>query len=175
MRKVPDFPRKGLLFRDISPLLRDPTLLRDVCTALSFLCTPHITDVDYVCGMEARGFIFGPTVSLQLDKGFVMLRKANKLPGAKKSLDYGLEYGKDVLEMHTFPETDNCRFVVVDDLLATGGTALAAARLVAQSGGTVVAYAFVIELADCKGRERIEAWHKEQGFDAPHFYSLLIC
>lgn len=175
VRKVPDFPREGIVFRDISTLLLDFSLFGIVCSAITRLCIRHHISAKFVAGMEARGFLFGPTVSMDLYLGFVMLRKPNKLPGAKVSVDYGLEYGKDVLEMHTFQETKDTDFIVVDDLLATGGTALAAAKLLEKQGSMVKAFCFVIELEELEGRKNILAWYADKGYPPPSFFSLLIC
>jgi adenine phosphoribosyltransferase len=149
IRDVPDFPLPGILFRDVTPLLRHPGALREVTTALA---TRFRGEVDVVAGIESRGFIFGAPLAAELGVGFVPVRKAGKLPAEKVSLAYDLEYGTSVLEMHADAVRPGERVLLVDDLLATGGTARAAAGLVAALGGTVAAVAVVIELLFLEGR-----------------------
>jgi adenine phosphoribosyltransferase len=159
VRDVPDFPTDGIVFKDISPLLADPRGLRD---AIEALVEPWRSEaVDLVVGMEARGFALGPPVALALGAGFVMARKAGKLPSATISEAYGLEYGDDVLEVHDDSMTGGDRVLIVDDVLATGGTADATGRLVAATGATVVGFGFLIELAFLAGRARIDGYRVE--------------
>ena len=153
IRTVPDFPKPGIRFRDITPLLASGTGFRHV---VSVLCDRYAGKVDTVVGIEARGFIFGAAMAHQLGAGFVPIRKPGKLPHDSIGHDYDLEYGSNRVEMHVDGLARGERVVLVDDLLATGGTALAALALVEQSGGSIVECAFVIELSDLPGRKRIE-------------------
>jgi adenine phosphoribosyltransferase len=156
IREVPDFPKKGILFYDITTLLKDKTGLRKTIDAL----TEHIRPLkpDAVLGIEARGFIFAPALAYNLGAGFVPVRKPNKLPADTERISYELEYGMDTLEMHKDAVKPGSRVVIADDLLATGGTALASVRLVEKLGGTVVALSFVIELEGLKGRDRLKGY-----------------
>jgi len=153
IREVPDFPKPGILFYDITTLLKDPRGLRGVIDGLK----SHYSDsgVDQVIGIEARGFIFAPALAYALGAGFVPVRKPKKLPGDRISVTYDLEYGSDTLEMHTGAIGAGHRVLIVDDLLATGGTAAATVDLVSEIGGKVVGAAFVVELALLRGRDRL--------------------
>jgi adenine phosphoribosyltransferase len=153
IRDVPDFPKPGILFKDITPLIGDPAGL---VAALDLLAAPFAdAGVTAVAGMESRGFIFGVPVAERLGVGFVPVRKPGKLPAATVREEYELEYGTDSLELHQDALGTGDRVLVVDDLLATGGTAAATLRLVRSTGAEVVAAAFVIELAFLHGRERL--------------------
>lgn len=154
IREVPDFPKPGILFYDITTLLKDKCGLRAVIDGLQH----HYNDaqVDLVLGIEARGFIFAPALAYALRAGFVPVRKPNKLPAECVSVNYELEYGVGTLEMHKDAIVKGCRVLIVDDLLATGGTAAATAQLVRQSGGTVVGVGFVVELTFLNGRRKLE-------------------
>ena len=152
IRDVPDFPAQGVLFKDITPLLADARAFRDCVDALA---APWRSDkIDAVCGIEARGFIFGAALARVLDVGFVPLRKAGKLPAATRGIDFGLEYGKARLEIHADALIPGARALIVDDVLATGGTLAAALELVQSLGAKVAGAAVVIELAFLKGRAR---------------------
>ena len=153
IRTVPDFPKPGIQFRDITPLLASGTGFRHV---ISVLADRYAGKVDKVVGIEARGFIFGAAIAHQLGAGFVPIRKPGRLPSEAIGHDYALEYGTNRIELHVDGLVKGERVVVVDDLLATGGTALAALALVERIGATVVECAFVIELTDLPGRARIE-------------------
>ncbi|EDM79058.1 adenine phosphoribosyltransferase [Plesiocystis pacifica SIR-1] len=162
IRSVPDFPKEGILFRDITPVLADAELFR----AASALHHSHVADlaeqVDVIVGMESRGFLFGPILAQQLGAAFVPARKPGKLPAATVEERYALEYGENALQMHADAFAEGARVLVVDDLLATGGTAAATGRLIERLGGTVLAYLFLIELDFLNGREvlggaRVEA------------------
>lgn len=153
IRDVPDFPTPGILFRDITPLLYDPAALRAANDALAEAARAHAVDV--VAGIEARGFIFGIPVAERLGVPFVPVRKPGKLPAAYESVAYALEYGEGTLQVHRDPSIEGRRVLVVDDLLATGGTAEAAGRLVRALGGVVAAYAFCIELTELSGAARV--------------------
>jgi len=153
IREVPDFPKPGILFYDITTLLKNATGFRRVIDALS----AHYCDtkVDVVLGIEARGFIFAPALAYALNAGFVPVRKPRKLPAECVSVTYDLEYGTDTLEMHKDAVGNGHRVLIVDDLLATGGTAAAAARMVREAGGTVVGVGVVIELTFLSGRQKL--------------------
>ena len=154
LRDVPDFPRPGILFKDITPLLRDGAAFRESVARLAALLP---AGVDAVVGVEARGFIFGAAVASHLGVGFVPARKKAKLPAAVDRVTYALEYGEDVLEMHRGSLHPGDRVAVVDDVIATGGTARAAVDLARMQGAEVVAAAFVVELAFLDGRARLPA------------------
>lgn len=156
IRDIPDYPKPGILFRDITPLLRDPAGLS---LAVEFLTYPHRgKHIDIVVGAESRGFIFATAVARNLSAGFVPIRKPGKLPSAKKSVTYELEYGTDTLEIHTDAIRPGQRVLMVDDLLATGGTMRACCELVEQLGGNIISLAFLIELAGLEGRAKLARW-----------------
>jgi adenine phosphoribosyltransferase len=156
IREVPDFPKQGILFYDITTLLKDKHGLRRTIDALK---VPYVgRDVDVVLGIEARGFIFAPALAYALDAGFIPVRKPKKLPAERTGITYALEYGTDTLEIHTDAIFKGCKVLIVDDLLATGGTASAAAQLVEELGGIVVGAAFVIELTFLGGRQRLNGY-----------------
>jgi adenine phosphoribosyltransferase len=153
IRHVPDFPKPGILFYDITTLLRDPEGLR---LALDALAAPYAAaDVDLVVGMESRGFIFGAALADRLGAGFVPVRKPGKLPSASVRASYDLEYGSDALEIHADAIVPGQRVLIVDDLLATGGTAQATIELVSGFGARIVACAFLVELTFLQGRARL--------------------
>ncbi len=153
IREVPDFPKPGILFYDITTLLKDPTGLR---TAVDELADHYAGQkVDRVVGIEARGFIFAPLVAYRLNTGFVPARKPKKLPAPAARETYTLEYGEDALEIHKDAISKGERVLVIDDLLATGGTASAVVRLVKSLGGEVAGLGFAIELDFLKGREKL--------------------
>jgi adenine phosphoribosyltransferase len=156
IREVPDFPKKGILFYDITTLLKDKAGLKRTIDSLTEQVRPLNPDV--VLGIEARGFIFAPALAYNLGAGFVPVRKPNKLPAETERISYELEYGMDTLEMHKDAVKPGMRVLIADDLLATGGTALASARLVERLGGTVVAISFLIELEALKGRDRLRGY-----------------
>ncbi len=153
IRAIPDFPKPGILFRDINPLLRSPEAMGEVLDHLGRVC--ESVKPDLIVGIESRGFIVGMPLALRQGLGFIPVRKPGKLPGAVIGLDYALEYGSDRLEIQADACADGQRILVVDDLLATGGTAAATGRLVEQAGGTVVGYAVVIELVGLNGRRQL--------------------
>ncbi len=156
IRAIPDFPKPGILFRDITPLLQDPAGLS---LAVEFLTQPfRDKHIDVVVGAESRGFIFGTAVARNLSAGFVPVRKPGKLPAAKRSVTYDLEYGTDTLEIHADAIRPGQRVLMVDDLLATGGTMQACCELVEQLGGKIIAVAFLIELTGLNGRSRLPRW-----------------
>jgi adenine phosphoribosyltransferase len=153
VREIPDFPRAGVQFKDITPLLADAAALAEAVCGLAALARPLA--VDCVIAAEARGFLLGPALALELGAGFVLARKPGKLPYETVSAEYLLEYGADQLEVHSDAVSDGARVLVHDDLLATGGTAVALCELVEQLGGTVAGCGFLIELAFLGGRERL--------------------
>ncbi|QYX57843.1 adenine phosphoribosyltransferase [Roseovarius sp. SCSIO 43702] len=154
IRTIPDFPRPGIMFRDVTTLFADADGLRRTIDAMTDAARP--LSIDAVAGLEARGFILGGALADRLGAGFVTARKAGKLPGATISEPYTLEYGEAALELHDDAIEPGARVLVVDDLLATGGTAAAAVRLIERLGGEVAACSFVIDLLDLGGRARLE-------------------
>ena len=152
VRTVPDFPKPGILFYDITTLLRDKTGFAQLIDALAAYYIER--KIDLVLGIEARGFIFGPALAYRLNAGFVPVRKPRKLPAQVARVTYDLEYGTDTLEIHMDAITPGQRVVLVDDLLATGGTMQATVELVKQLGGEIAGLAFAVELDFLKGRER---------------------
>ncbi|MFK8185419.1 MAG: adenine phosphoribosyltransferase [Phormidesmis sp.] len=153
IKDIPDFPQPGIIFRDITTLLQDPAGLQHTVTQMSVQGAE--LEPEYVAGIESRGFIFGMPVAHQLKKGFVPVRKSGKLPRAVHAVEYTLEYGQDRLEVHQDAFPAGARVLVVDDLLATGGTASAAAQLIEKAGATVAGFIFVIELNDLAGRDNL--------------------
>ena len=156
---VPDFPKPGILFRDITGILSDPDGLK--LTLDAFYKTLENVNFDVVVGLEARGFLFGVPIAEHFHKPFVPERKKGKLPRETVEITYNLEYGTACMEVHKDAIKPGQRVVIVDDLLATGGTAKAAAHLVEKMGGKVECFAFVIELADLKGREVLDGYRVE--------------
>jgi adenine phosphoribosyltransferase len=153
IRDIPDFPQPGILFRDITTLLRDPKGLQYTIDSMAEKCQDFAPD--YVLGMESRGFIFGVPIACKLDAGFVPVRKPNKLPASVYTVEYALEYGTDRLQMHQDAIHPGSRVLIVDDLIATGGTANAAAQLVELAGGELAGFGFIIELAGLEGRKQL--------------------
>ena len=155
IRTIPDHPKPGVQFRDITSLLENPKGLR---TAVKSLAEPFLGErVDKVVGIEARGFLFGAGVALELEAGFVPVRKPGKLPGPTVGRDYELEYGTDRVEVHADALAPGERVLIVDDLIATGGTAQATVQLIQEIGAEIVGCAFVIDLPDLGGSRRIAA------------------
>ena len=155
IRTIPDYPKKGILFRDITTLWQDATGLR---IAIDQLVWPYTgVRIDKVAGIEARGFVLGGAIAHQLSVGFIPVRKKGKLPHDVIGEEYELEYGTDTVEVHTDAINEGDNILLVDDLIATGGTAEAAIKLIRRAKGTVVGAAFVIDLPDIGGRKRIEA------------------
>jgi adenine phosphoribosyltransferase len=153
IRNIPDFPKAGIQFKDITPLVKDPAMLK---LAVHQLIHPFWGEkITAVVGMEARGFIFGSLAAWELGVGFVPLRKPGKLPYDAQSVSYELEYGSAQLEVHVDALNQNDRVLLIDDLLATGGTALASVELIEKLGAEIAACAFVIELDDLKGRDKL--------------------
>jgi adenine phosphoribosyltransferase len=153
IRDIPDFPKPGILFRDITTLLRDPAGLKYTIDQMAERCAA--LSPNYVVGMESRGFIFGTPLAYRLNAGFVPVRKSGKLPADVHTVEYELEYGMDRLQIHQDAFQAGDRVVIVDDLIATGGTAAAAAQLVQQTGAELVGFGFMIELTELAGRKNL--------------------
>ncbi|XDA97433.1 adenine phosphoribosyltransferase [Sulfitobacter sp. LCG007] len=155
IRTIPDFPHEGIMFRDVTTLFADPRGFR---MAVDQMLHPYAgIGIDKVVGLEARGFILGGAIAHQLSLGFVPIRKKGKLPGATISQDYQLEYGEAIVEIHDNAVEPGERILVVDDLLATGGTAEAGIKLIERLGGVIVSCAFIIDLPELGGRRKLEA------------------
>ena len=154
IRDIPNFPKPGIVFRDITPLLSNGRLFAKTINLLADRYRSQ--KIDAVLGIESRGFIIGAALAYELGAGFCIVRKPGKLPFETHSASYDLEYGKDALEIHIDALPPNARVIIADDLIATGGTAAAAAALVSKVGGTVVECAFVIELTFLRGREKLK-------------------
>mgnify|MGYP004703147903 CR=1 FL=1 len=153
IRAVPDFPKKGIIFRDITTGLKDAETLQ---VMVDYLCDQYKDcKIDYIAGIESRGFIFGMPMAYKLDCGFIPVRKPNKLPAETIKESYDLEYGSDSIEIHADAIEKGANVLVVDDLLATGGTAQAACKLVKKAGGNLVGAAFLIELEALNGRDKL--------------------
>jgi adenine phosphoribosyltransferase len=153
IRSIPDWPKKGILFRDITPLLAEP---KAFTAAIDALCA-GFTDmgIDHVAAVEARGFIFGAAVAEKLGAGFIPIRKKGKLPFKTESVTYDLEYGTDTLEVHSDAIDKGAKVLMLDDLLATGGTMAAACKLIEKMGGEIVGITFLIELSELGGRSKL--------------------
>jgi len=156
IRTIPDFPVEGILFRDITTLIKDPDAFQEAVDSLLDSCMGK--EIDVVVAIESRGFIFGAPVAYELGAGFVPVRKPDKLPWETIAASYTLEYGTNVLEMHADAIEPGQRVLIVDDLLATGGSAKATAELVERLGGEVVGFVFLIELTDLRGIDKLEGY-----------------
>jgi adenine phosphoribosyltransferase len=156
IRDVPDFPSPGILFRDITPLLKSPEAFDHAIDRFADVCSGR--PIDAVCGIEARGFLFAAPLALRLGKPLVPVRKAGKLPSRTVSVTYSLEYGEAAVEIHADAVSDGQRVLIVDDVLATGGTLAAAAELVERAGGLVAGLAVLIELTALNGRARLAGY-----------------
>ena len=154
IRTIPDYPKPGIQFRDITSLLADPQAFKDVMDR--FVKRYQDEQIDLVVGIESRGFILGAPLALRLGKGFIPVRKEGKLPGPTYGVDYDLEYGTDRVEVHKDAIPPGSKVLMVDDLLATGGTIGGSSRLIEKAGGIIVGYAFLIELVDLKGRNNLD-------------------
>jgi adenine phosphoribosyltransferase len=156
IREIPDHPKPGILFYDITTLLKDR---EGFCRLIDYLTIQtRPIHADLVLGIEARGFIFAPALAYNINAGFVPIRKPNKLPHETEVVTYDLEYGTDTLEIHKDAIQPGSRVIIADDLLATGGTAAAAAHLVEKAGGVVAGFTFVVELSFLKGRDKIDGY-----------------
>jgi adenine phosphoribosyltransferase len=161
----PDFPRQGILFRDINPVFRNNEALNYISD--EFYCRFRKFKIDYIGGIESRGFVIGTALALKFGKGMIMIRKAGKLPGQTIKKSYNIEYGSAVMEIQKDAVNNDQRILIADDLIATGGTAIAAARLVEESGGKVAGFAIVIELAALNGAKKL----RKMGYEV---YSLAV-
>ncbi|MCD6279533.1 adenine phosphoribosyltransferase [Candidatus Micrarchaeota archaeon] len=159
IRSIPNFPKPGIDFKDITPLLREGRLMKKVADYFSDIYSGK--EIDAVMAAEARGFIFGSVLAFDLNVGFVPLRKPGKLPYKTIKQEFNLEYGKDAFEIHEDAIRQGEKILIVDDVIATGGTAEAAARLVEKLGGDVVGFAFLIELSKLNGRDKIKQYRVE--------------
>ena len=156
IRSFPDWPKPGVIFRDIMPLLKDPQALKYTVDEIARQWRGK--EIDLIAGIESRGFIFGALLAQSLQKGFIAIRKEGKLPGETLRVSYTIEYGSATMEIQKDAVKPGDRVLIVDDLLATGGTAKAAAELIEKLGGVVVGFAFVIELLDLNGREKLKGY-----------------
>lgn len=156
---MPNFPKKGILFKDISPILRDPSAISFILD--EFTKRYHQKDIDILAGIEARGFLLASLLALRYDRGMIMIRKQGKLPGKTISLPYSTEYGKSTMEIQAYAVKKDQKVLICDDLLATGGTAKTAAKLVESIGGKVTGFAFIVELTDLKGSKTISKYKRE--------------
>ncbi|MBD3203125.1 adenine phosphoribosyltransferase [Candidatus Woesearchaeota archaeon] len=154
IRTIPDFPKPGIMFRDITTLIEDYDAFEETIKRLFTIAEKY--DIDKIAGIESRGFIFGTPLALKLKKGFVLIRKKGKLPGKTISQEYDLEYGKDKIEIHTNSIEEGDKVLLIDDLIATGGSMRAACELVEKAGGNVAAILFVVELPDLHGRDKLK-------------------
>jgi len=166
IRTIPDFPKKGVMFRDLTTLFADPSAFAESVSLIAGYCNSK--EIDYIAGIESRGFIVGSAVALKLAKGFIPIRKKGKLPGSVISRTYKLEYGEDTIQIHDDVISPGKRVLIVDDLLATGGTALASAELIESAGGIVAGLAFIVNLPDLKGAERL----KNRSYEIFHICSF---
>jgi adenine phosphoribosyltransferase len=167
IRDVPDFPKKGIVFKDLTTLMRDPKAFSFVLDCLAAKCRQYEPTV--IVGIEARGFILGPTIAHELGIGFVPVRKPGKLPWQTVKVSYALEYGEDAIEVHKDAVTKEDRVIIIDDLLATGGTALAAKQLMQKLNAQVVACGFVVELDFLSGQAKVVGDDKLDVFSVVHF------
>ncbi|RME80910.1 MAG: adenine phosphoribosyltransferase [Planctomycetota bacterium] len=157
IRTVPDFPKEGILFKDITPLLQNKKALH---IAINRMVEPYIDqDIEYVCGIESRGFIFATAIAFRLNAGMIPIRKRGKLPWKTQTIEYDLEYGTDHLQIHEDAIPNQGKVLMVDDLLATGGTMEAACKLVESLGGMIHSCLFLVELEFLNGRDRLSKYH----------------
>ena len=156
IRNIPDFPVKGIQFKDITTLLKDKEAFKYSIDEITNYCSKY--QIDYIAGIEARGFIIGAPVAYQLEVGFLLIRKPEKLPSEVERVSYQLEYGENILEMHKDSINNGDKIMVIDDLLATGGTTAAVFKLIEKLGGKVIGASFIIELEFLKPREKLEGY-----------------
>ena len=154
INEIKDFPKKGIVFKDINPIYKDPVIWNELMIPLEKLISS--TKPDYLAGIESRGFIAASALAFKLDVGFIPIRKPNKLPGNVVGVNYKLEYGEDRLEIQQNSIRKNSKIIIIDDLLATGGTACAAGKLIREAGGNLIGYAFLVELTELQGRKRFK-------------------
>ena len=154
INEVNDFPKQGIVFKDINPIYKEPKIWNELMLPLQKLI--DTSKPDYIAGIESRGFIPASALAFKLDVGFIPIRKPNKLPGKVIGVNYKLEYGEDRLEMQQSSIEKNSNIIVIDDLLATGGTASAASKLIIEAGGNLIGFAFLVELTDLNGRKKLD-------------------
>ena len=152
--EIYDFPKEGIVFKDINPIYKDPKIWNEIMLPLQKLVSD--TKPDYIAGIESRGFIAASALAFKNDIGFIPIRKANKLPGKTIGINYKLEYGEDRLEIQSNIISKNSKIIVIDDLLATGGTASAAGELIRKVGGNLIGYGFLVELLSLRGRNNLD-------------------
>ena len=174
IRSIPDYPKKGILFRDITTLIKNAEAFKYTNDKIIELA--ETIDFDKVAAIESRGFVFASTVSYKLNKPFILLRKKNKLPAEVHSIDFELEYGKETIEVHKDSIEKNEKILIIDDLIATGGTAEAAAKLIEISGGKVASFIFVINLYDLPGNNllKTKGYKTESLIKFPGHWCLLL-
>tara|TARA_Y100001968_G_scaffold626_1_gene493 strand:+ start:2965 stop:3483 length:519 start_codon:yes stop_codon:yes gene_type:complete len=154
INEIKDFPKEGIVFRDLNPIYKDPKIWNELLFPLQKLIATM--EPDYLVGIESRGFIIASALAIKLKVGFIPIRKPNKLPGNVLGINYKLEYGEDRLEISQNAIEKNSKIILIDDLLATGGTACAAGKLIREAGGDLIGYGFLIELTELKGRRRLD-------------------
>ena len=152
--EINDYPKKGIVFKDLNPIYKKPKIWKDLMLPLQKLIST--TKPDFIAGIESRGFISGSALAFNLEVGFITIRKSNKLPGKVIGINYKLEYGEDRLEIQQNIIKKNSKIIIFDDLLATGGTAAAAGKLIKKGGGNLIGYAFLVELTELKGRKNLD-------------------
>ena len=155
INEINDFPEEGIVFKDLNPIYKNPNRWRELMYPLQMLISKK--NPDYIAGIESRGFISASALAFTLDIGFIPIRKPNKLPGKVIGINYKLEYGEDRLEIQKNSIERNSKVIVIDDLLATGGSALAAGQLIHEVGGSLIGYAFLVELTELKGRKKLDS------------------
>ena len=155
INEIKNFPKEGIVFKDINPIYKDPKKWKEIMLPLQKLISDK--KPNYIAGIESRGFISASVLAFDLDVGFIPIRKANKLPGKVIGVDYKLEYGEDRLEIQKNSIEKDSKVIVIDDLLATGGTASAAGNLIREAGGNLIGYAFIVELTKLGGRNKLES------------------
>jgi len=156
IREIPDFPKEGILFKDITPILQNPKTYKYVINKMVDYYSNY--DIDYVAAIEARGFLFGPQIAMKLDRGFIPIRKPGKLPAEVISAEYDLEYGTNTIEIHKDAIKPGDKVLLIDDLLATGGTTKAAIELIEKLNGKIISVGFLLELTALKGRNELEGY-----------------
>ena len=154
INEIKDFPKEGIVFKDINPIYKEPMIWNELMIPLEKLIST--TKPDYLAGIESRGFISASALAFKHEVGFIPIRKPNKLPGNVLGVDYILEYGEDRLEIQQNSIEKNSKIIIIDDLLATGGTACAAGELIREAGGNLIGYAFLVELTELQGRKRLD-------------------
>ena len=155
IKEIKDFPKKGIIFKDINPIYKEPKIWIELMMPLQNLIST--TKPDYIAGIESRGFISASALAFKLEVGFIPIRKPNKLPGKVIGVNYKLEYAEDRLEVQKYSIEKDSKILIIDDLLATGGTAAAAGKLIREAGGQLLGYAFLVELTELEGRKNLDS------------------